>query len=212
MEKILVFIYKFSYNLMWVPFKIVFFVFFRLKVESKENLRKLKGPLIIASSHACWIDPFLIGGAFPFNAKVYPIRFACWPKYFFDPKGIIFLWLFGTFPIKKGTELEKSLKVPLKVLKNRGVVGIFPEGIRRRDNREIRGKRGAAYLALKTDTRILPIKIEGNMNLLFKDFLKGHYRIKIKVGKAFFLSSKEIRSREDLNGPTDCIMKEIREL
>ena len=63
------FIHKIFYNLFWLPLRIIFDFFFHFKAESKEDLRKLKGPLIIVSNHISWVDPFLIGIAFPFLSK-----------------------------------------------------------------------------------------------------------------------------------------------
>lgn len=205
------FFYGLSYNLSWLPFRLFGYFFLNLKVETKENLRKLRGPLIIASNHASRIDPFLIGAIFPFMSKVYPIRFACWYKYFYS-RYAPFIIPYGAFPVRRKIGLENVLKVPLDILRNNGVVGIFPEGkMTAKKGRKPRGRRGAAYLAIKTGTKILPIKIEGNEELSLKKSLLRKNRVTIKIGKPFYLSYKENVSLEELNQASDFVVKKIRE-
>lgn len=203
---------KFFYNFFWWPVSLIFNFFLQLEVESQVDLKKLKGPLIIVSTHASWIDPFLIGIAFPCWAKVSPIRYACWYKYYYFPLFFPFVLISGAFHIKKRLGLDKVLAAPIKILKKRGVVGFFPEGKRRRGGRPRKGRRGAAYLSLKTKTPILPIKIEGNMDMSIIKFFLRNYQIKIKIGRAFSLPPKKIDTPQDLNQPSDFIMEKVREL
>lgn len=190
----------------------IFEFFLRPEVVIKENLKKLKGPLIVVSIHASWIDPFLIGAVFPRGAKIFPIRYACWWKYYYFPLFFPFVLLFGAFPIRKGFALGEALKAPLKILKKGGVVGFFPEGKRRRGGRPRKGRRGAAYLALKARAPILPIKIEGNMDMGIIKFCLREHRIRIKIGRSFRLPFQKIDKPEDLNQPSDLIMQKVREL
>ncbi|MDP2910274.1 MAG: lysophospholipid acyltransferase family protein [bacterium] len=194
--------------------KLILTFFMRVQVETKENLKKLKGPLIIAANHASWTDPFLIATALPFNAKIFPIRYACLNKIFYFPLTLPLVWLLGSFPIRRGVGLEKSLKYSIRTLNNKGVIGIFPEGRRQRitDNELSRPKRGVAYLALKTKTKILPIKIEGQAGMRFSKFFLRKYKIKIKIGKVFSLPNQRIISPESCNKPAAYVMEKIRRL
>ena len=111
-------IYLFFQKLFWRPWRFVFSKFFDFKIESEENLNKLKPSLIIASNHSSWIDSFLVATALPFDSKLYPIRFACWHKHYYKIRNFPFVVLFGAFPIKKGIGLEESLKKALKSIKS----------------------------------------------------------------------------------------------
>lgn len=208
------FIHRLFYDIFWWPEKmrLIFNFFLHFKIESQENLKKLKGPLIIVSNHASWIDPFLIGAVFPRDAGVFPIRYACWYRYFYFPLFTPVVWMFGAFPIRKGLGLERVLGVPIKILEKGGVVGLFPEGKMRRGGRLRKGRRGVAYLSYKTKTPILPIKIEGNLGMNIIGFFLRRYRVKVKIGKVFSLPPKKIEKTEDLNQPSDFIMERVRAL
>lgn len=193
--------------------KLILGFFFGLEIESEEDLANLKGPLIIVSNHGSWIDPFLIGVVFPFNAKVFPIHYAALYKLFYIPVLTPFLWGFGCFSIKRGIGLEFCLKSAVKILKNKGIIGMFPEGRRQRKGQGLsRPKRGAAFLSLTTGTKLLPVKIEGNISMVFSKFLLGKYKVKIKIGKTFSLAPQETNPPELLNQPADYIMEKIRQL
>jgi len=209
------FIPQIFYFIFYFPLKWIFAFFFKLKIESKENLKSLQGPLVIASSHASWIDPFLIGVAFPFGAKVFPIHYATLWKYYYFPLFTPLIWLFGGFPIRKGIGLNKTLAAPKDILELGGVVGIFPAGKRMRkwnENQPVRAKRGAAFLSLATNAPILPVKIEGNIGMSFKTFLMRKHQIKVKLGKTFFLPPVDIKKPENLNEPSNFIMHKITQL
>ncbi|MFH1656535.1 MAG: lysophospholipid acyltransferase family protein [Candidatus Nealsonbacteria bacterium] len=203
---------KILYNFSWLILRPVFRFFINLEIESQENLKELQGPLIIAANHASWIDSFVIGASMPFLSKVFPIRFACWYKYYYSFRIFPIVWAFGCFPIKKGEELGKILKIPVNILKKRGVIGIFPEGKRRKAGRLRRGRKGAAYLSLKTNTKILPVKIEGNIKITFSNFLLRKHRVKVKIGKTFLLAPHDINDLNKLNTSAIFVMNKIREL
>ena len=205
------FVPKLLYSFFWLPWRIGLNFFVGFERESKENLKELEGPLIIVSNHICWMDPFIIGASFPFRSKIFPIRYACLWKYFYFPLLFPFIWAFGSFPVRKGRGLEKALSFPLKILKKGGVVGIFPRG-----QKEWKGvkkpKRGAAFLALKTGTKILPIKIEAPLKMKFLKIILRKYKIKVKIGKIFILPDQKIDPPELLNDPAEYIMKKSMEL
>jgi 1-acyl-sn-glycerol-3-phosphate acyltransferase len=177
-----------------VILKPFFYLLFRPKVEGLENIKNLKKPLIVAANHNSWTDAFLISFPFLSNPSNLPIRFACLAKLFYFPLLLPFLFLTGNFPVQKGLGLEKNLALPVKILKNKGVVGMFPEG-RRFRGEIMEPRRGVAFLAFQAKADILPIKIIGNEQMaLWKAFL-GKYRVKVKFGKVFSLP--EIRQLAD---------------
>ena len=202
------FLAKIIFIILWPIIRIVVFVFFRFKIKAKINLKELEPPFIVVINHTSWLDSFLAGASFPFNSKVFPICYAAWQKLYYFPLFFPLLFLGSTFPVKRGIGLENTLKQPVKILKNGGVVGIFPEGKRRRFGRPRKGKRGAGYLALTTGVPVLPIKIEGVLGLKMSDFFSRR-KITVNIGEPFTLP-REMKYPKNLNEATDLIIKKMR--
>ncbi|MEK9161594.1 MAG: 1-acyl-sn-glycerol-3-phosphate acyltransferase, partial [Patescibacteria group bacterium] len=53
--------------------KIIFKLFAGLNVYGLENLKDVKKPVIFASNHESYFDPFLIGSGLPWFSKFHPI-------------------------------------------------------------------------------------------------------------------------------------------
>jgi 1-acyl-sn-glycerol-3-phosphate acyltransferase len=200
---------KILYNIFWWPTRATFRFFLDFEVEAEEDIENLKGPLIIASNHLCWFDAFLIGAAFPFNSKIFPIHYACWYRYYY-----LFLPLtraFGAFPIRKGVGLENALKKAIEILEKGGTIGIFPEGKRRHLGRPRKARRGVVFLSLKTNSPILPVLIEGILNLKISEFFLRKRRVKVKIGKKIYLSSRK-EEETKLCRLAEFVMSKIRQL
>lgn len=147
--------------------------FFKLRVSGVENLKDLSGPLLIITNHKFFLDSFAFGAAVPITTNIHPIRFMGETHHFnsvglsiLKSLGIVkFVYLiFGVFPAIRGEGLEKALAIPKKILKNKGVVFLHPEGKIVHGKEIGQFKRGAPALALATNVKILPaalkIKIE----------------------------------------------------
>lgn len=204
------FVIKMVHLFLWPLGMALFKIFFKFQVKGKENLKGLKGPLIIVANHGSWLDAFLMCGALPFGSKIFPVRFAAWYKYYW--RFFPFSWLAGIFPVMKGRELDEILKESIKILEKGGTVGMFPEGKRRHFGRKRKGRRGTAFLALKTNSQILPMLIEENMGLEIIPCLLRKRKIKVTIGKPFRFPPQPIKSRSDLNNPADLIVEKIYQL
>jgi len=203
------FLGKWFYNFSWLVCRVIFPFFLHYEVKNRERLENLKPPLLVVANHVSFFDPHLIGGgAFPFNSKVFPIRFAVYPKYYYLPILFPFIWLYGGFPIYRKIGLGQSLRIPLKILQKEGTVGIFPRGKIHRYGRLRKGRRGAGYLALKANVPIIPIRIDGLLNMSFKEFLLRKRKAVINVGEKFSLPD-EIKKSGDINQATNFITDEL---
>jgi 1-acyl-sn-glycerol-3-phosphate acyltransferase len=205
------FLAKIFFNVSWIFCRLFFSFFLHYKIENKEHLRKLEPPLLVISNHTSFIDPYLVSAAFPFNSKIFPIRFAVAPRFYKSPVFFPFIWCYGGFPVYKKIGLEKSLKTPLKILEKGEVVGIFPEGKIRRRGRPRKGRRGAAFLAIRTGVPLMSVRIEGATGLTFSRFLSRKIKITIVLGKKFYLPLEFMKS-ENIDGATEFIMKNLKNL
>ena len=66
-------------------------------------------------------------------------------------------------------------------------------------------------MAMKTDTAILPIYIDGTYQMSYLELLLRKRRIRVIIGKPFIIENKKT-DEETLNKNADMVMKKIREL
>lgn len=143
--------------------KIVLSLFGRMKIYNKSNLPK-SGGYIIACTHTGWVDIFWLG------ITVLPVKIHYMAKkelfqsYFSK-------WLMkqlNTFPVNRENPGPSSIKIPLKLLLEGKIVGIFPSGTRTSEGAPL--KRGAVTIACLANAPILPVAYVGPNN--FRDLFK----------------------------------------
>ena len=131
-------------------------IVYRIKIYGKENVPK-EGALVFCGNHRTYLDPPLIvvtaGRHMRFMAKE---ELGKNPLFAF--LGVLFEGIY----VKRDEKDISALKEALKTLKNGGCIGIFPEGTRNGlEKNDGKIKNGAAYMALKTNAKIIPIGIIG---------------------------------------------------
>ncbi|MDO5707474.1 MAG: lysophospholipid acyltransferase family protein [Andreesenia angusta] len=149
-------------------YKLVHFVtgnFYKLSfgvtVKGKENIPK-EGGVILCSNHSSNFDPI----ALAILTTKRHVHFMA-KKELFENKLLKKLMdNVGTFPIdREGNDL-KAIKTALRILKNDGVVGIFPEGTRTKDMDLTKAKGGVTMIAIKAQVPIVPVHIKSNYKFL----------------------------------------------
>jgi len=194
----------------WLAMLLLNCFLFRLRVSGKESTGRLKsGPLIIACNHKSFWDNFFLDYALGFNFPTLRFMTADWV--FKKWWGFIAVIL-GGFPIFKKQGLEVSLKKPLKILRNKGVVVIYPEGkIIKESNLVGKPRRGVGALGLWSNATILPVAIKGSRGM------RNKKKAEVKFGSPFLI--RDLMSPASLN-PTmedfaeasEIIMDKIRDL
>ena len=133
---------------------------FRPDVQGLHNV-PATGPVILACNHLSFSDsiftPLIVKRRVTFVAKAE----------YFTGKGIKG-WLMrqffsgtGTIPVDRsgGKAAQAALDTLLRVLRDGGVAGIYPEGTRSPDGRLYRGKTGVARLALQSGALVVPVAL-----------------------------------------------------
>jgi 1-acyl-sn-glycerol-3-phosphate acyltransferase len=117
------------------------------------------GPVILASNHLSFSDSIFL----PLQSRR-PVVFLAKSEYFTGTgiKGALVRWFFkstGQLPIDRsgGKASEASLNTGLKVLAQRQVLGIYPEGTRSPDGRLYRGRTGIARMVLESKAPVIPV-------------------------------------------------------
>lgn len=164
-------------------------IVYRVKIVGKENVPK-EGALLFCGNHRTYLDPPLItvtaGRRMSFMAK---------EELKSNPIMVFLCFTFDGIWVKRDSKDIGPLKTAMKLLKNGGCIGIFPEGTRNgMEKNDGKLKNGAAYMALKTGAKIVPIGIQGPA----KPFTKN----KIIYGEPMdcqkYISGKPSKEAEDM--------------
>jgi 1-acyl-sn-glycerol-3-phosphate acyltransferase len=133
---------------------------FRPDVRGRSHLPG-SGPVILACNHLSFSDsiftPLMVDRRVTFVAKAE----------YFTGKGIKgwlmrqFFLSTGTIPVDRsgGKAAQAALDTLLRVLREGGIAGIYPEGTRSPDGRLYRGKTGVARLALESGAVVVPVAL-----------------------------------------------------
>lgn len=160
---------------------------YRLEVHGRENIPQDSERLIICGNHKSNLDPVAISAIFE-RQIFWMAKKELFENKFFGG----FLTMLGAFPIdRQGNDLA-AIKKSLKILKNEDVLGIFPEGTRVKEADYTRIKSGIALIAQKTNSRVLPVYIEGD----YKPFRKTriYFREPVKINKEIKYSPGELEN------------------
>ncbi len=174
-----------------------------------ENLPK-EGPLLVVGNHFSFLDPVAVIGAVP-----YPIEYIGGTQMPNAPKAVSWISrVYGVLPVYRGSVSREALFASRKVLRQKGVLGIFPEaGSWAAVLRPARP--GAAYLASCTQAQILPVGLDGFVDV-FPMLRKGKKaRVTIRFGKPFgplFVSERGETDRRKLAEIGQEIMQHIADL
>jgi 1-acyl-sn-glycerol-3-phosphate acyltransferase len=124
-----------------------------VRVHGAEHISRT-GPLILAGNHIGLLDGPLLTALVP-----RPVH-ALTKKEMFHGRTGLALRVFGQIPLSRHEVDPSAMKDCLKVLRDGGVVLIFPEGTRGAGEMA-RAHAGAAYLALVTGAPVVPVAIFG---------------------------------------------------
>ena len=175
----------------------IFKIFFRIKVNGKENLPD-KGGVIVMSNHISAFDPPLLAAVFS-----RPIRFMAKKELFENPIIRFVLFLADAFPVDRSKNDITAVKKALSVLKDKEMLGLFPEGTRRSEGKLGNPKSGSVMLAIKSGVPILPVGIKN---------VKKDGRITVNIGKPFKMDqfAEKRLSKEDRKKAAQFIRDKIQ--
>ncbi|MEK6876266.1 MAG: lysophospholipid acyltransferase family protein [Nanoarchaeota archaeon] len=189
-----------------------FWKLFLKEIVGVENIPE-KGPFIITSNYASYLDPWLIGSIIiPLKDK--KMHYLSMKGRFWDLWGdrIMKDWL--GIVLLEGRKKE-ALQDLLSLLKKGEIVGIFIEGDRSPDGNLQKGKTGVIRLALKSHVPVLPIGIIGTFDIAPRNQLIPKLkRAKMRIGKPIYLDEyyKRKIDKKLLRKLTDSVMHVISDL
>jgi 1-acyl-sn-glycerol-3-phosphate acyltransferase len=180
-----------------------------LEVTGQENLPE-RGPLLVAINHFNFADPAVVVRVTPWPLEV--LGGFRQPNSPFWGGWLLNLW--GNLTVHRGTGARGALRMAERVLAQGGVVGIAPEGSS--GATVLRPPRpGAAFLAARSQARVLPIGIDGTPDI-FPSLLRGRRaRVTARIGQPmgpFHAVGRGVARRRQLDEIGHQIMRAIADL
>ena len=175
----------------------VYRLVYRVKIVGNQNVAE-EGAFIICANHINYLDAAAIvlftKRKVNFIAKedLFNHRILNWLAHVFD-----------IIPVNRGTQDLESMKRSIKTLNTGGILGIFPEGTRKGIAKGGKAKTGAAYMAIRTGTPVIPVGIAGS----FKPFTK----VVMQYGKPMDFGEYQSKTpeKETLEKVSNQIMDQI---
>jgi 1-acyl-sn-glycerol-3-phosphate acyltransferase len=138
-------------------FKFLLFVWHRLRIRGAENIPG-KGGVLIASNHASYLDPPVVGVGYRARPVHFMARDTLWNSKF----GSWWMDKVGCIPVSRGTGDIRALKLTIKALKEGKAVSMFPEGTRTEDGELQEAKGGIGFIIEKSGCVVVPAYIDGS--------------------------------------------------
>jgi len=164
----------------------IFKLLYRPKVIGKENIPN-RGPVVLAGNHTSNFDCATLICS---NKRI--IHFLGKKELFNKGIGNWFFTSMGTIPVDRSRKNPNAINEALKVLNNKQIIGIFPEGTTRKNKGEILPfKFGAVSLAKKSNALIVPFSITGEYKIFGNNLV-------IRYGKAYKIKDDDLAKENEL--------------
>ena len=190
----------------------LFSFLWRIEVEGRENVPE-EGGAILAPNHLSVLDHFVLATTLPRR-----ITYVGKAEYMDDWKTKYLFPALGMIPIDRGggSAANRALEAAARVLRQGELFGIYPEGTRSRDGKLHKGHTGVARLAMRTGCPIIPVGLQGTLEVQQPDSSvpKPFKVMRVRLGRPISMArfGDQTRNRLVLREITDELMYEIREL
>ena len=144
-----------SYRLGWLLFRAVYATYFRWRVFNPENV-PLQGGVILASNHASFLDPPLVGAGLRRD-----INYLARESLFRFPGIGALLRSWNSVPVDRDGGGARGLKAILDRLLAGGAIILFPEGTRTRDGQLLPARSGIGLTVIKSTAPVVPVRVFG---------------------------------------------------
>lgn len=148
---------KKRHSLVFAVLRVIFRPFSKLRYNYTAKKSKIKGPCVIMCNHATTMDPFFV--SLSFKAPVY--FFASDDIFNIKVASPIIRYLVAPIPKSKSMSDLQAVRDCLTVLKEGGVVGLFPEGNRTLSGGQWEMTDAAAKLVKLSKAPLVLYNIEG---------------------------------------------------
>jgi 1-acyl-sn-glycerol-3-phosphate acyltransferase len=206
---------KALYFVGWSFFRFYFRVYHRREVYGAENVPAC-GPAILASNHASFLDPPLVG-----SATTREINYMARETLFRFPVLGSILRNVNAVPVDREGGGAAGLRAILDRLFAGGAIILFPEGTRSPNGELQKAKSGIGLTVIKSDAPVIPVRVFGTFRALNRRHsFPRPQKIIVKFGKALDFATLRAeakictkpRLKEIYQEVADQIMRAIAEI
>ncbi|MDQ6631332.1 MAG: 1-acyl-sn-glycerol-3-phosphate acyltransferase [Verrucomicrobiota bacterium] len=166
-----------SYFFGWLFFRALFAVYFRWRVFHPERVPQ-KGSVILASNHASYLDPPLVGAGLKRD-----INYLARESLFRFPMIGKLLLSWNSVPVDREGGGAAGLRKILERLQAGGAVILFPEGTRTRDGKSQPARSGIGLAVIKSTASVVPVRTFGTFEAYGRHLkFPRPYRVAVKYG------------------------------
>jgi glycerol-3-phosphate dehydrogenase (NAD(P)+) len=173
-----------------------FLIYFRMRRIGRAHLPR-QGPLLLASNHRSFLDPFVIGTLvrrpvyYMAKRELFEKRWQAWA-----------LNALGAFPVDRGAGDSDAMETARAILARGDCVVVFPEGTRTRPGPLGEPKRGIGRLALETGVPVAPVAVFGSENAR-RGWRIRPCKVSVRVGPPMLFPSSSSSSPALATGVTE---------
>jgi 1-acyl-sn-glycerol-3-phosphate acyltransferase len=153
-----------SYRIGWLGFRAMFAIYFHWRVFNPERVPQTGG-VILASNHASFLDPPLVGAGLP-----RAINYLARESLFRFPGIGALLHSWNSVPVDRDGGGAAGLREILNRLHAGGAIILFPEGTRTPDGKLQPARSGIGLTVIKSDAVVIPVRTFGT----FEAFGRNH--------------------------------------
>lgn len=168
---------KLIYRTGWLLFRGFFTLYFRYRGEGIENV-PMTGAVLLASNHASFLDPPLIGSILPRE-----INYLARDTLFVGVLG----WLLrrvNSVPVDREGGGASGLKTVLDRLNADQAIILFPEGTRTKNGELQPARSGIGLAVIKTNAPVVPVRVIGSFEAMSRHHsLPRPHKISIRFGR-----------------------------
>lgn len=148
-----------TYAAVWHGSQMVSDLFYRTEVAGLEHF-PMEGPFLLASNHASFLDPPLVGSHMP-RELTYFAR-----KTLFQGRFGKLITDLNSIPIDRDGDSDLgAFRKVFSVLKDGGALLVFPEGTRSTDGSIGPARSGVGMIACRAKVPVLPVRIFGSYDI-----------------------------------------------
>jgi long-chain acyl-CoA synthetase len=174
-----------------------FKLFFNLKVYGALDLKP--AGYILCPNHASFLDGFLMFQAVPSHLR-HRLFFLGSSRHFDRPLARDFARLMRIIPVDTARHLVEAMQAAAVILRQGGIMCIFPEGVRSLNGQLGTFKKGVGILAGELQVKLVPVFIQGSFEAwpAHADYPRPH-PIQIMFGQEF--SAEELLAQGQTKNP-----------